>query len=99
MSLADVAEQVRGLDKMVTGVQVAGVLERERVAAGFGEDAHRRLHTEPRGERGVEHLCEHGAYIGLYPLIEDRRQERPPLLGGHAPIGDERALDPVERTI
>ena len=42
------------LHEMVTGVQVTVVFERDGVAAGLGEHAHRARNPEPRRQRGVE---------------------------------------------
>ncbi len=43
----DVAELVLGLDEVVAGVEVAGVLEREREPAGLGVDAEARAARRP----------------------------------------------------
>ena len=54
MRRADVAEQMRRLDEVVAGVQVAVVLERHRAPAGLREDAESGGDADPRRKRGVE---------------------------------------------
>ena len=81
MRLADVAEEIAGLDEVVARVEVAVVLERDRVAARLGEDAHGRRQVAPGGERGVEHLHEHRADVTAHPLVEDVDEESTPAPG------------------
>ena len=82
----DVAQQVARFDVVVAGVQVAGVLERELLAAGLGVHAHAAgLAVEVR-QRGVEHLDVDGADVAADPVLEHVDQE-PAVLGRAAPSG------------
>ena len=88
-ALGDVPEQVLRLDVVVARVQVAVVLERDRIAAGAGMDAHAGLvHAEPVRERGVEHLHEDVTDVVASPLLEDVDQELPVAVGRDRAVGD-----------
>jgi hypothetical protein len=95
----DVAELVPGLDEVVAGVEVAGVLECEREAAGLGVDAEAGVLTCPVGERHVEHLHVDLTHVAADPLLEDVDQEAAVLFAGDRAVGDVCSVLRVERPI
>ena len=94
----DVAEQVAGLDIVVAGVQVTGVLQGELMPAGLGVHAHPARLAVPVRQRGVEHLHVHGADVTADPLLEHVDQESPVLLRADRAVGDQVPVLGVERT-
>jgi len=93
MFLTDVAQQIVGLDKMITGVEIAIVLHGQRVAAGFIENANPRGgHLQPVGQGRLKGLDKHPAHVMHHPFIEDGAEELPKLLGPDRPVGDGGAL-------
>ena len=85
--LEDVAEQVARVDEVVARVEVAVVLEGDALAAGRLQDAQARNAAHVGGQHAVEELHEHLAHVAAHPLVEDRVQEAPVLLGLHAAGG------------
>jgi len=87
--LPDVAQQVIRLDEVVTGIQVAIVLECQAVTASLIENTHaRRTHPHPVAGGRLEGLHKHFAHVILDPLIEDLDQEAAKLLWTHRAVGD-----------
>jgi hypothetical protein len=83
VALGDVAEPVCGLDEVIAGVDVAGVLERERQPARLAVHAHATRLAHPVGQRGVEDLHVDLADVAAHPLLEDVDQEAAVAVGGH----------------
>ncbi len=75
-----VAQKVLGLDEVIAGVEITVVLQRERVPAGLGEDAHRRRPADPGSQGRVKHLNEDAAHVPSHPFIENLDQKSPELL-------------------
>ena len=73
--LADVAQQVLGVNKVITGIEVAVVLEDGVLAAGLAIDAEPRGDAAPAGERGVEEVDVVLADIAPDPFVEDVTHE------------------------
>lgn len=82
MSIADVAQQVLGLDEVVAGVDVAAVLHRQRVTAGLGVDALTTTRAHPRREGRVEGPDEHLTNVVANPFVKDLGEEPAPTLRG-----------------
>ena len=75
---------------MVAGVDVAVVLDDQRVAARLAHRADARLHTAPLRQRGVEQLHETAPHVAYDPLIENIAQEMPVAFGRDRPAGQPR---------
>ena len=90
--LADVAQQVFGIDEVVARIDVAVVLDDQRIAARLAHRADPRLHAAPLGQRRVEHLYEILAHVGNDPLVKHVAEETPVSLGRHGPLGQPRPL-------
>ena len=90
--LADVPQQVFGIDEVVARIDVAVVLDHERIAARLAHRADARLHAAPLGQRGVEELHEALPHVADDPLVENVAQKRPVALGRHRPFGRPRPL-------
>ena len=86
-----------GLNEMVAGIDVAIVLEHERVAATWRDDAEVVL-PEPAAERHVEGLNEDLPHIAPDPLVEDRAEETAELVRAYGALGDLRPALRIERT-
>ena len=78
-----IAQEVVGLHEVIAGIEVAGVLERERVATGLAVHAKARRLADPVRQGDVEHLDVDLADVTAHPLLEDVDQKAPVLLGGH----------------
>ena len=92
VGVVDVAEPVPRFHEVVTAVEIAGVLQREREATRLRMDAKPGWLTVPVGERDVEHLHEHLADVAAHPLLEDVDQKPAILLGGDRAAGDAVAV-------
>ena len=67
----DVAQLVFWINVVVAGIEIALVLDGQRGAAGFREDAKAGLHPEPGSQRDVEDLDESNPDVIAHPFIED----------------------------
>ena len=86
--LGDVTQKTVRLHKVITGVEVPGVLQRQSGAAGRGKDAQRGGCTDPRCEGYVKDLYEHTAHVAPYPLVKDAGQKPAVLFRAHRPAGN-----------
>ena len=89
---ADVAQLVFGIDEVVARIDVAVVLDDQRVAARLAHRADARGHAAPLGQRRVEHLHERTSHVAHHPHVEHVAQEPPVTLGRHRPFGQPRPL-------
>ncbi len=85
--LADIAQQVFRVDEVVARIDVAVVLDNQRVAARLTHRADAWLHAAPLGQRGVEHLHEGAAHVADDPFVEDVAQETAVAPGRDGPFG------------
>jgi hypothetical protein len=83
-----VPEPVGALDVVVAGVDVAGVLERQGVAADGLMDADPGRHAQVLAEQVVEGLHEHLSDVAADPGVEDGEEEAPERRSRHAPLGE-----------
>ena len=84
MLLADVAQKVLGLDKMVAGVEIAVVLQGESMPAGGIEDAHAGGgQAQPVSHGRLKGLDEYPAHIIADPFVKNGAQEITELFGPH----------------
>ena len=89
--LVDVAQAIIRIDEVVAGVQVAVVLDDQRLAAGLGEDAQARILAQPRAERHVKKLHKDLADVVAHPFVKDRAEELAVLPRAYRPFGDRRS--------
>ena len=80
------------LDEVVTAIEIAVVLHRERAATRLLENAEHRPLAHARRERHVEQLYEHMAHVAPHPLVEDRHQKVAKVTPRHRPGSDAVAL-------
>ena len=73
--VADVAELVLRIDKMVATIDVSVVLHHESIAACLGEGAERGGNAAPLGKGVVEKLYEDAPHVGAYPFVIDIADE------------------------
>ena len=74
-TVAEVPDPVIGIDEMVTGVEIAIVLQHGHVSAGLAEDAQGMRQAQGGPQRLVEELHHHAAKIPADPLVEHRTQK------------------------
>ena len=92
MLLHDISQLVVGINKVVAGVHIAVVLDRQRRAALGRKDAERLRHAVPRLQRNIEDLHIDAAYILYHPIVKDLLQEFAELQRLNRPFRDGRLL-------
>src|SRR6476620_5409764 len=95
----DVSEQVARLDEVIARIEIAGMFQCERQAAGFRVDAQTWGLPDPVGECDVEHLDVDLADVASDPLLEDIDQEAPVLRRADRPPRHDLTLLDVERPV
>ena len=73
--VGQIAQSVLGKDEVVARVDVAVVLDHQRIAARFAERAERRADAHPLGQRHVEELHEIVAHVAQHPVVEHLAHE------------------------
>jgi hypothetical protein len=81
---------VFGIYEVVARVDTSVGLYRQRASADLGEDAQRRLHTQPLTEGTLEKEDKDTTDIVSVPNIEDTVQEAPVILWNYRPVRCDR---------
>ena len=71
---------------MVTGIEIAVMLDCHCPSAGLPENAKPWLHSIPAFQGHIEHPNKIPGHIAAHPLIENRAKELPKLQGLHGPL-------------
>ena len=90
--------QVVRLHKVVAGVEIAVVLQRQGIAAGGGEDTE-RVHAHPRSQGHIEHLHIDAPHVVAHPFVVDANQEAAILFRLDGTLGHQVAMLGVERAV
>ncbi len=80
-SFEDISHQMIWLDEVVAGIKIAVVLQGRALTARSSEDTDRSRLAKPACQRALEIEDEGTTDISLYPFVENRDQEMPPLVG------------------
>ena len=98
MMFLDIPQPVPGLDEVIAGVEIAVVLQGQRVAAGFGKDAQRGGQSQPGGKGRLEQLNKDIADVVRDPLVKDADEKPSPILRFDGAFGHQCAILRVKGT-
>src|SRR5262249_16750259 len=75
-----------GGDKVITGIEVAVVLDDRHIPTGGAKDTQRMVLSVGRSRRLLEHLHDDAPDVLSYPLVKDGAQKRAERLGRHGAL-------------